>query len=1065
MIPMVKLPDLCREKLVEANISTLLVKTPKTSPNMVSKKAKASSMQRFVVSHRVMPEKVHSSPMLEDIPQMTGRCMTSKIDDDLAEDLMLDHDLSLSILRSRLTKLQVHADVISVMLNNIESLTIDLFSCLLSILFGLLNSKTERHINVSLEMLLKLVVVFGSAITFTISAPPVVGVNLHAEKRIESFNQCHVHLQKIHRSLPNVIRLIWLEIHGLSLGTWGSNAYKKVANYFEKFLFFDSDIESCMGMGRVGSWNILINDDIESMDSEDGHFDEECKFVNVAEKPLEYLDDILQPLEKNLNLCPSTIMGKDPNFFVKSNIWCGDNYVIVNGKWKNLTEDYYFINVYGPQHQPEKANLWNFLHLFIQDHHGMVILFGDLNEVRDISERYGSLFSSGDAAIFNPFIQDANLFDLPMGDDVLEAHSDIYITILDKLWSDHNSILLHCNKTDFCPIPFCIFHSWFDRADFVDVVKQAWANLTNGEGGHNTAFHIKIKGLKQHLKQWYSQIKISDNSRKKDVTDSLLTIEDLIDSGNATNDNRAQRVTKLHELDNLEKLESLDLIHKARIKWDVEGDKNSKYFHGTNYAFITLIPKIPNPLFIKDYMPISLIGIQYKIIAKILANRLSKVIDSLVSQEQSDFISGRQILDGPLILSEIIDWYKKQKKMLFKVDFEKAFDSVSWRYLDHVMCMIGFGIKWQNWIKSCLYSSRTSILINGSPTLEFSLKRGLKQGDPLSPFLFIIIMEGLHIALTDVMAANLFHGVNVGSSSLRLSHLFYADDVIIMSEWDKRDMENIIHVLHVFYMASGLKININKSNLFGMGSNMNRAASWKVLIDRFKNKLSASFDKGGLGVGGVKAFNISLIYKWRWRMMKNPEALWVKVIKSIHGAKAGMDSNGCQTNGLWAEIVGTILTIACSHLWPQAPDDSKERAFVIFAASCWFLWRFRNCVTFCSQSMRKCLHIAFKRASELNTFTGFRIGAGVTEGSHFFYADDVVFLCDWCVENVEQLAEVIGCGPSKIPFNYLGYSDGREVAYWLGCHFSSKGAERWCRDLTMGGYFCLDSGIRDFSSA
>ncbi|GJR05818.1 putative RNA-directed DNA polymerase, eukaryota, reverse transcriptase zinc-binding domain protein [Tanacetum coccineum] len=336
---------------------------------------------------------------------------------------------------------------------------------------------------------------------------------------------------------------------------------------------------------------------------------------------------------------------------------------------------------------------------------------------------------------------------------------------------------------------------------------------------------------------------------------------------------RAQRITKLYEFDNLEKLESLDLIQKARIKWDVEGDENSKYFHdkfdshdnlmnlppftaerslsisdcnylephfwdyikhdiqsfmvkffesnmlpqGTNSRFITLIPKIPNPLFIKDYRPISLIGIQYKIIAKILANRLSKVIDSLVSLEQSAFISGQKILDGPLILSEIIDWYNKRKRRCYS-----------------------------KWILKRLLI-RTSILINGSPTLEFSLKRGLRQGDPLSSFLFIFIVEGLHISLRDTM--------------------------------DQRDMENIIHVLHVFYMASGLKININKSNLFRVGvsseevvnmaatsgclssslplsylglpigSNMNRVASWKVLIDRFKNKLpgwKASF----LSIGG-----------------------------------------------------------------------------------------------------------------------------------------------------------------------------------------------------------------------
>ncbi|GJS80309.1 DNA-directed DNA polymerase, partial [Tanacetum coccineum] len=144
---------------------------------------------------------------------------------------------------------------------------------------------------------------------------------------------------------------------------------------------------------------------------------------------------------------------------------------------------------------------------------------------------------------------------------------------------------------------------------------------------------------------------------------------------------------------------------------------------------------VPNPLFVKDYRPISLIGIQYKIIAKILANRLSKVIDSIISQEQLAFISCRQILDGPLILSKIIDWYKKQNKklLLFKVDFEKAFDS------------------------------------------------------------------------------------------------------------DHKDMENIIRVLHVFYMASGLKININKSNLFGVGVSSEEVANMAA-------------NSGGLGIYFMSIF-------------------------------------------------------------------------------------------------------------------------------------------------------------------------------------------------------------------
>ncbi|GKE68056.1 putative RNA-directed DNA polymerase, eukaryota, reverse transcriptase zinc-binding domain protein [Tanacetum coccineum] len=203
---------------------------------------------------------------------------------------------------------------------------------------------------------------------------------------------------------------------------------------------------------------------------------------------------------------------------------------------------------------------------------------------------------------------------------------------------------------------------------------------------------------------------------------------------------------------------------------------------------------------------------------KFLANRLSKVIDSIISPEQSAFILGRKIIDGPLILSKVIDWYKKRNKklMLFKVDFEKAFDSISWRYLDYVLDKLGFGIRWCNWINNGLMLARTSTLINGNPSSEFSLKRGLIQGDPLSPFLFIIAMEGLHMALNDGIDANMFHGVKIGSN-IHLSYLFYADDVIILSKWNQSDMENIIRILNIFYITFGLKINIHKSNVFGVG--------------------------------------------------------------------------------------------------------------------------------------------------------------------------------------------------------------------------------------------------------
>ncbi|GKC85119.1 putative RNA-directed DNA polymerase, eukaryota, reverse transcriptase zinc-binding domain protein [Tanacetum coccineum] len=189
---------------------------------------------------------------------------------------------------------------------------------------------------------------------------------------------------------------------------------------------------------------------------------------------------------------------------------------------------------------------------------------------------------------------------------------------------------------------------------------------------------------------------------------------------------------------------------------------------GANSSFFTLILKVGNPIYIKDFRPVLLIGVHYKIIAKVLANRLSKVIDKITSKEQSAFIAGRKILDGPLILT-------------------------------------------------CLRSFRASILINGSPTSEFSIKRGLRQGDPLSPFLFILVMEGLHCAISNAVNSSLIRRIKLSSSNITISPIFYVDDVIVTTEWNSSNLDNFIRILYVFYLALGVKIIIHKSNIYGFG--------------------------------------------------------------------------------------------------------------------------------------------------------------------------------------------------------------------------------------------------------
>ncbi|WCJ26971.1 hypothetical protein M5689_008748 [Euphorbia peplus] len=179
----------------------------------------------------VVPE-VHITPSFqEEEPQISGRDSIASNHTDISEDIMQNHDMFLSTMRSRLTKLQVirhfwerndikgainalrklpdhsvHADIISVLVEKLDILNLDLFSCLLPVLVGLLDSKTERHTNISLEMLLKLVAVFGSVVTSTVSAPRVVGVDLHAEERLECCKQCFNQLQSVEKLLPALIR-------------------------------------------------------------------------------------------------------------------------------------------------------------------------------------------------------------------------------------------------------------------------------------------------------------------------------------------------------------------------------------------------------------------------------------------------------------------------------------------------------------------------------------------------------------------------------------------------------------------------------------------------------------------------------------------------------------------------------------------------------------------------------------------------------------------------------------------------------------------------------------------
>jgi hypothetical protein len=133
--------------------------------------------------------------------------------------------------------------------------------------------------------------------------------------------------------------------------------------------------------------------------------------------------------------------------------------------------------------------------------------------------------------------------------------------------------------------------------------------------------------------------------------------------------------------------------------------------------FITLILKVLNPHRISEFRPISLLGSLYKLLAKVLAVRMAKVMDFIISKNQSTFIKGRFLADGVVVLNEVVDFVKRYKKecLILKVDFEKAYDSVSWGFLDCMLGHFGFSVKWRAWMKRCVCNGNLSVLVNGSP--------------------------------------------------------------------------------------------------------------------------------------------------------------------------------------------------------------------------------------------------------------------------------------------------------------------------------------------------------------
>eukprot|EP00253_Pinus_taeda_P018718 PITA_18718 len=254
--------------------------------------------------------------------------------------------------------------------------------------------------------------------------------------------------------------------------------------------------------------------------------------------------------------------------------------------------------------------------------------------------------------------------------------------------------------------------------------------------------------------------------------------------------------------------EILELVEESRM--------NQKVWLALNSTFYALIPKGDNLEDANGFRPIALCNVIYKIITSMMAKRLRPLLDKLISAEQTGFVEGRQILDGLVVTQEVIHSLKakKQKGMMIKLDLSKAYDRLSWNYLAKVLESFGFCRRWIEWIHSLISSPIFSILVNGTPSKTFSTSRGLRQGDPLSPFLFILAAEGLGRFIKKEREANKIKGLKLWGNNLCLTHQQFVDDIMLFGEPTVKEVKHLRKILDLFTEASSLEINRDKSYVF-----------------------------------------------------------------------------------------------------------------------------------------------------------------------------------------------------------------------------------------------------------
>nr|GEZ06891.1 RNA-directed DNA polymerase, eukaryota [Tanacetum cinerariifolium] len=478
---------------------------------------------------------------------------------------------------------------------------------------------------------------------------------------------------------------------------------------------------------------------------------------------------------------------------------------------------------------------------------------------------------------------------------------------------------------DYGPTPFKIFHYWLKIDGFDKFVEESWKDAHVNEQNPYSNFKKKLKLLKEKIRMWISIYKERTKSGKRILKTKLEIIDSKIDRGDGNDSDVNRRHDIIRLIQDIEKVDTLEMAQKAKIKWAIEGDENSKYYHGViNKKRGRLAVRgvmadgtwIESPNSVKKeffdhfknrFDPPSTCGIQ---LVREFSNRLSIEQNELLEGEipkggNSSFITlipkipnaNMTNLDGPFILYELVQCCKKKKKqtMVFKVDFEKAYDSVRWDFLDTVLKKFGFGERWCNWIQNCLQSSRGSVLVNVALRRNSSFTKALSKWNQVNIDTLIRVLDvfyrasGLRINISksklpgiSVEASKLEHAAaKIGCAVLKTPFIYLGSRV----GGRLTLLKSVLRVIPIYHMSIfkvPMKVLQNmeafRARFFnGLDINTRKPCwvSWKEVM--------ASNDTGGLGILSMFALNRVLLFKWVWRFISQKNTIWARVIKALHG--------------------------------------------------------------------------------------------------------------------------------------------------------------------------------------